>query len=177
MRHEQLRNQIQGSILKEHYLEAFLVQSAYIEGLVRLYADYKYFDAFVYKREEKEKMIEIIAKRINDYNFYHLINFLYQSELLEDEERKVLDRYREKRNKVFHDLLTQIGMEKFEEELKKVCEDGNKIIDSKKFKRIGRLVDFMEKRREERKLEEANKKLQLVTEIPESEPPKIEPEK
>ncbi len=155
MRHKQLKNQIQGSILKEQYLEAFLVQSAYIEGLVRLYAIYKYFEIFIYKsRKEKgkEKIVEVIEKRIKDYNLYHLINFLYESELLTKEEKKALDRYREKRNKVFHDLLTQIGMDEFEEELRKVCEDGNKIIESKKFKQMGALIDLAEEHREKEEL-------------------------
>lgn len=57
MNREDLTNHIKGSYLKKQYLESFLVQSAYIEGLLKLLADYSFWD----QNKEKNK-----GRRKND---------------------------------------------------------------------------------------------------------------
>ncbi len=42
MKHKELRDYIQGAILKQEYLEAFLMQGVYIEGLLKVYIGYEY---------------------------------------------------------------------------------------------------------------------------------------
>ena len=43
--------------------------------------------------------------------------------------------YKTKRNKVIHNLLKQVSMDQYEEELKRVYESGKKVLDNKKFGR------------------------------------------
>ncbi len=166
MKNEQLKNRIKGAVLKEKYLEAFLAQSAYIESLVKLYVDYNLFDLYnidqPYDENKKKinKMIDILRKKFEKYNLYDLIEFLSESELLSPEERQQFDKYREKRNKILHDLLMEIiKKENFENELKNTCELGEKIINSQKFIIMSKAADRLESLMSKKINTEAQKQL------------------
>lgn len=132
---------IKGSYLKEQYLEAFLVQSAYIEGLLKTYCDFNFWKEFQKNIKEKNKMTLQLRKRVKRLGLNELIEFLHKSDLIDDTQRDDLHTYREKRNQVLHDLVKSMSNEEFEKELKEVCEIGDKIIDDKKFQRIEKIID------------------------------------
>lgn len=155
MRHEQLKNHIHGSFLKEQYLEAFLVQSAYIESLLKMHADFNSWKSCGGEKMNEKPILVTMYNQIQRYNLSELIDFLYKSKLISDEQKNSLNHYREKRNRVLHDLIKEISKETFERELKETCEIGNKIIDGEEFKKIHSLINFIE---EDVKLENTSKK-------------------
>lgn len=144
MQREKLVNQIKGSYLKEYYLDAFLVQSAYIEGLLRLFADFSYWQETKDKTKKSSPLILEIRKKIRKYPLNELIDFLHRGELIDDDQKKELHSYREKRNEVMHDLVGKIAAKEFEQALKNTCELGEKIIEGKKFKEMEDLIDAQE---------------------------------
>ncbi|GAI56602.1 unnamed protein product, partial [marine sediment metagenome] len=97
------------------------------------------------KIKEEVPMANVIGERIERYGLYDLIEFLFKSELITKEEKNILDRYREKRNKIFHDLLKEMRIKELDKELQSVCREGEKIINNKKFRIAGKLVDLLEK--------------------------------
>ncbi len=143
MKRKQLVDHIQGSYLKEQYLEAFLVQSAYIEGLIRVFADYQYWQKVTEKKKKKDPVIVELRRRIEKYNLSELIYFLFRSNLIDVDQKNILNGYKEKRNIVMHDLVKQIAASEFTKELKTACELGNKIIGDSKFKEIEGMLDYI----------------------------------
>jgi hypothetical protein len=156
MRHEQLKNHIKGSFLKEEYLEAFLVQSAYIESFLKIYADFNSWKSCGGEKMDDDPILVTLYKQIQRYNLNELIDFLHKSKLISDEQKNLLNYYREKRNKVLHDLIQEISKETFERELQEACVVGNKIIDGEEFKKIHSLINFVEE--EDKKAGNAIKK-------------------
>lgn len=136
MRHEQLKNHIKGSFLKEQYLEAFLVQSAYIESLLKIYADFNCWKSCGGEKMVEKPIFVTMYNQVQKYNLSELIDFLYRTKLISGEQKHLLNQYREKRNKVLHDLIKEIGKEAFEKELQDICIVGNKIIDSEEIRLI-----------------------------------------
>lgn len=155
MKHEQLQNHIKGSFLKEQYLEAFLVQSAYIESLLKIYADFEYWRSCGGEKMNEKPIFVTMYNQIRRYGLNELIDFLYKSKLISDEQKNQLNHYREKRNSVMHDLIQEISKETFERELQETCVIGNIIIDGKEFKKISSLIDLIY---EDKKLEDDTKK-------------------
>ncbi len=145
MKHEQLKNHIKGSFLKEQYLESFLVQSAYIEGILKIDADFNYWKAAGEKEMSKNPVLMAMYKKIDKYNLNALTGFLYESKIITKKTKGLLDSYRKKRNRVLHDLIFEISKETFEKDLKDVCTIGNKIIASREFVKIPSMIDFLEK--------------------------------
>lgn len=140
MKHKELTNHIQGSFLKKQYLEAFLVQSAYIESLLKLYIDYNFF---IQTKGESftNKMLGTFRESVERYGMAQVVSFLHKSQLINDEQKKLLDSYRVRRNKVMHDLLKEISDLRFEEELEAVCRKGTEIIENKAFKEMAELIE------------------------------------
>lgn len=155
MKHEDLKNKIEGSILKQEYLEAFLLQSAYIESLLKLFVDYELFFAAKLDKVDKAhdsdriRLIEALREKVGRYGFYDLVELLYESERIDKEMRNLLDNYRKKRNNIFHDLLKSIQGDGFDAEIKDVCQKGRDIIHGEKFAKMVGLVDYMEKKDDE----------------------------
>ena len=145
MKHRELTNHIQGSFLKKQFLEAFLVQSAYIESLLKLYADFTFYKVTDTK-SFSDKMLSSLRKSIERYALEKLIRFLHESGLINDKQKKLLDAYRIKRNKVIHDLLKQMSDENFEIELREVCVEGTEIIESTEFKEIAEMIERSEEK-------------------------------
>lgn len=141
MKRKQLVNHIQGSYLKEEYLEAFLVQSAYIEGLLRTFADYQFWQQTSEELKKNNPLMVELRKRIKRYNLGELIDFLFKSNLIDRDQKGRLNDYWQKRNSVMHDLVTQMATNEFTKELKITCELGDKIIEDVKFKEIEKILD------------------------------------
>lgn len=146
MKYQELRNHILGSHLMRHDLEAFLIQSAYLESLLKTYIDFHFFHETDGKSFEN-KLLKAVKKDIEKYSLASLIDLLKRADLLSEEQRKLLDDYRRKRNTILHDLLGQVATESFEEELRSAYETGKKITDSEEFKQMENLLDNIEKER------------------------------
>jgi len=150
MKHRELVNHIKGSFLKRQYLEAFLVQSAYIESLLKLYADFIFFKATSGGSYDNPILNEL-KNRIGKYSLNDLISLFRKSSEITKEEFDLMNSYRIKRNKILHDLVKEIRNPDFEKELELVCEKGNKVIEDKKFNQIAELIEnFIEPKVEEK---------------------------
>lgn len=142
MKHRELIDHIQGSFLKRQFLESFLVQSAYIESLLKIYADYSYFIATGKKTDNK--ILNVVSGNIDKFSLNDLVKFLYKADLISQEQRDLLNIYRDRRNRMLHNLIKEIQNNDFEKELKEICEKGNEIIESKEILEIAELVDYIE---------------------------------
>lgn len=147
MKHVELTNHIRGSILKQQYLEAFLVQGAYIESLLKLHADFSFF---IQTNEIKDsEIITELRKEVSNYGLYKLIEFLKKTKLIKSSLAQDLHHFRDKRNKVVHDLLTEIYNTTFEQELKSTCELGEEIVNSEEFGDILSIVESQDESNKE----------------------------
>ncbi len=144
MKHRELTDHIKGSFLKRQYLEAFLVQSAYIESLLKLFADFRFFEATNTSGSSRPKILTATEKTIERMGLNELINFLHKSELLSKTQKDLLNTYRERRNKMLHDLIKEIRKPEFDAELREICEKGTAIVEGKEFIEMAELVDYLE---------------------------------
>ncbi len=97
MQHKELIDHIQGSILKKQYLEAFLVQSAYIEGLLKISVDYNFFKA-TYKDSRNSTdtddiaanndIVSAVRDKLSNLTLNDLISFLDKSKLISSDQKK-----------------------------------------------------------------------------------------
>lgn len=144
MNREDLTNHIKGSYLKKQYLESFLVQSAYIEGLLKLLADYSFWEENQDKLKEGSRMINTLRRRLNDWTLNELIKFLRDCELIDEEQKKSLIKYKDKRNSVLHDLVSKLQNQDLVDEIKSACDLGNDIISKENFKNMEKMIDDLE---------------------------------
>lgn len=158
MNYQDLRDHIKGSHLMKHNLEAFFIQSAYVEGIFKIYADFSLFSETGGKSYEN-KLLMAIKKDLEKYSFANLIDLLKRANLLPEEQKQNLDDYRKKRNQVIHDLLSKVADSNFENELISAYEIGEKIMNAEKFKQIEIMLDDIEK-----KVSEKQKPENLITE-------------
>ncbi len=145
MNREDLTNHIKGSYLKKQYLESFLVQSAYIEGLLKLLADYSFWDQNKEKIKEGGKMILNLRKRVGELSLSELVKFLHESDLIDKEQKECLNKSRSKRNSVLRDLVSKLQNAELNNEIKEACDLGNEIITKDNFKTIEKIIDELEK--------------------------------
>ncbi|MCE9644228.1 DUF4145 domain-containing protein [Candidatus Parcubacteria bacterium] len=145
MKNQELRNHIQGSVLKKQFLEAFLLQSAYLEAVVKMIVD---FQVFRITKQNTNSELDKIAQEIRDTftqkSLYSLIDFLFESGVLNEDLKKNLHAYRVIRNKILHDLVTQIFSQKFELEIEEACKLGNKILSDTRFTEMIEAIDTIE---------------------------------
>lgn len=134
MKHTELTNHIRGSILKQQYLEAFLVQGAYIESLLKSHADFSVWKETV--EMKNSDFVGSLRKDIGDYGLYKLIEFLRKSKFISNSLAGDFHVYRNKRNSIIHDLLGQIYSESFEGEMRDICDLGERITSSDEFEEI-----------------------------------------
>lgn len=144
MKHRELTDHIKGSFLKRQYLEAFLVQGAYIESLLKMFADLNFSSATRMHTVKGHDVIVAAREQLTEMGLYKLTVFIEQAGLISKEKFDQLDKYRIRRNKTIHDLIKEIKNKEFDAELKGVCEQGNKIIESEEFSKIGEMLDQME---------------------------------
>lgn len=156
MRHTELVNNIKGSFLKTQYMEAFLLQSAYTESLLKLFVEYSYWEATKDKLSNSP-LLAVLSQNFNKFNLRELISFLYKSKLITKEHHQMLEEYREKRDALMQELVKETSKEIFEKDLRDICEQGNILIESKEFKHMATIVDYMEKSRDRKTNPEAPK--------------------
>lgn len=104
------------AFLKNQYLEAFLIQSCVIEGIIKEYAT--------------KKLLPMVSKSIifknkfKKFELARIIDELFISGKIEKSLYEKLNTYRKKRNKIIHDLLGYKDKNKLDKELKEVYESG-----------------------------------------------------
>lgn len=167
MKHEELRNHIWGSHLMRHNLEAFLIQSAYLEGLLKDITDYHFFSLIFSLTQGKfstvgDNLYGAIKHIIEKYTFAELSDFLKREDKISNEEQTKLNEYRQKRNKILHDLLKQSASPTFDNELIDAYNLGKTILDSNEFKYMDSMLDKIEKIREDKKRTLDNNKTALL---------------
>lgn len=152
MKHQDLVDNIEGSYLKKNYLEAFLLQSAYIESLVKLFFDLN-FSKYTSKnssdkQDGDEGRRKLFLKTLNSHfdktNIVEILRLLEASGLISKEQHNLLDKYRIKRNKVLHDIVFEMGAGTFESDLKGACDIGKIIVKSEEFVQMGTIVQKFE---------------------------------
>jgi len=155
MKHLDLRNDIEGSILKKHFLEAFLLQSAYIEALLKQLVDFSLWAATSGISEsetapkEHKKLLLAIRQNANRYTFNQLTMLLRDAGILDADQSKLLDEYRKKRNPVLHNLVREVTTkETIDIELREICQKGKTLLESQQFQSVVDLIDWLEKKHE-----------------------------
>jgi hypothetical protein len=160
MRHQELKDNIDGSILKKDYLEAFLMQSAYLEAVLKYVADYYFYISLMPRKEksgENVKFYKEMRDNFRNKGLYELVNFLNEAGVFNKTLTKDINSYREKRNKILHDLIRQfLKSDTFEQELEKTCVLGNKILKDKSFEKMVIIIEQIDKDLKEKIDESAN---------------------
>lgn len=148
MLHQELQDQFRGSFLKKQYLEAFAIQSAYIEGLITLYYDLKFTIELDMSTGPKALLNQYTKTFNRRVKISDIVSMLAGAQLITLEQKNELLAYQDKRNATLHKLLQEFHRSEFETDLKETYELGDKLIGTDKFKKIISLVDFMEKDRQ-----------------------------
>ena len=113
-------------------LEEFLLQSAYIESLIKLYAETQ-FELSTGGFENKNNLVLVLKNKLRRYQLGELIIVLKDARLVSEEEAKILVNYKNKRNNIVHDLFTEVNNKNFAKEVAEVLKFGEKIISIKRF--------------------------------------------
>ena len=106
----------EGAFLKAEYLEAFLIQSCIIEGVLKEYAKKKLSSVI--------SQSTILGKKFENFELARFIDELFISGKIEKTLYENLNRYRKQRNDVIHHLLEYEDKGKLTEELKEVYKLG-----------------------------------------------------
>lgn len=126
MKKYKLKDKITELETNNQILEAFILQSAYIESLIKLFVDYK--TTIVLQKVENTINLQIKEKLINDKSsIYDLINLIFNCCWLDLGYKDDFERYRIKRNEIIHELLRKTGEETFVDEVTEVFTLGKKI--------------------------------------------------
>lgn len=142
MKWNELREKIIYYKDREMILEAFVLQSAYIESLIKLFTEIKFNISI---KNGDLKTVSALEKQVNDYTLFQLIKFSFEAQWISESERRLLDRYRKKRNIVLHDLVKKISQKNFEKELKESYCVGEKILLFPKFSASSKFFKLIEK--------------------------------
>lgn len=114
--YDHLADEAEGAYLKKDYLEAFLIQSCIIEGVIKNYATAKLTPHLNASPTLKHKMDSIDLARI--------IDFLLIANKIDNRLYENLNKYRKKRNEVIHNLLEYEDKAVLDAELKSAYELG-----------------------------------------------------
>lgn len=117
--YEHLVDQAEGAFLKKEYLEAFLMQSCIIEGVLKSYASKKLLPIV--------SQSAILKKKFEEFGFARLVDELFIFGKIKKDLYENLNAYRKKRNKIIHYLLEHENKNELDMELKKVYESGKNI--------------------------------------------------
>lgn len=109
-------DEAEGAFLKKEYLEAFLIQSCIIEGMLKKYVSIKLSSIVSQSVTFKNKF--------KNFEFARIIDELFISGKIKKDLYESLNAYRKKRNEVIHDLLEYENKKELDEELKKAYESG-----------------------------------------------------
>lgn len=125
MTQKELINRIEEYESDGQLLEAFVLQSAYIESLIKLFIDVKFkLDI----RDANIWVLETLKDDLKDATLYKLTEFIFQCKWLPEDKKSLMSNYRIKRNEVMHDLLREIRKSDFNNEIKSVYDNGKSII-------------------------------------------------
>jgi len=125
-----IKCKFEGSFTRRDYLEAFILQSTYVESLIKETISYLFSALEDKVDEQKYPLLKYFAKALNvqfeDIALYRSIELLKNARLISEDQSKDLHTYRIIRNKTFHSLLRVKNESTFENELKnayKKCEE------------------------------------------------------
>lgn len=156
MKHKELLNQIEGYLKLGHYLQAFLVQSAYIESLIRVRQDFQLFVELGktgYGSLKNKPYLQEINKDLQRISVQKIVSRLEKSGVFDKskDEPKTLYLYFDKRNAVIHNLTLEMSGAQFEKELEAVCSIGKKITKFKALQTSATFVKHFEKKASSKK--------------------------
>jgi len=114
--YDYLLKEAETSFYEKKYLEAFLIQSCIVEGVLKKYASEKLLSV--------TSQSVVLKNKFENFEFARLIDELFISGKIKKDLYENLDAYRKKRNNIVHDLLEYEDKEKLDEELKKAYELG-----------------------------------------------------
>ena len=114
--YRELVDQAEGAFLKKEYLEAFLIQSCVIEGVLKNFAKHS-FEILI--RESS-----LFASKVENFEFSRSIDDLYAGKKIDVYLYENLNKYRKKRNDVIHRLLEYQNENQLDKELKEAYEIG-----------------------------------------------------
>ncbi len=138
MKRQDVINNIQGSNLKKQFLEAFLLQSAFIESLLKQLIEDDFFQTVIFKvithpsqksSLDEPKQITVVKERLLRQNLFEIIEYLVKVGVIDPGLKTKLHTYREKRNGVLHDLVGKMSLVDFEAELEGLVSMGTVILD------------------------------------------------
>ncbi len=95
--YKNLVDQAEGAFLKKEFLEAFLIQSCVIEGILKNYASVKLSHLFT--------ECLIFKNKINSFEFAKLTDTLFAAGKINKTLYENINKYRKTRNDVIHKLL------------------------------------------------------------------------
>lgn len=140
MKRKDVIDNIEGSRLKKQFLEAFLLQSAFIESLLKKLIQDDFFANITFKVMQEElkkgsnfqppKQVNYWNEKLMRQNLYEIIEYLAKIDVITDVLKKQLHVYREKRNIVLHDLVGTMTRLEFEKELEGLVSTGQEILNN-----------------------------------------------
>jgi DNA-binding CsgD family transcriptional regulator len=125
-------------------LEAFVLQSAYFESLIKLFIELKFNISI---KDGEPKTIDFFNKQIKEYSLFNLIDFAFQAGWLTEDKTRLMHQYRQKRNDVLHDFLRQVSDKDFEIELKETYDIGKKILLFPEFSATSKSFELIEQQK------------------------------
>lgn len=142
MNHEELISRMRNLYQNKQYLEAFLLQSTYIEELITICAQFNFIGVVypVMVNDSNEIVIKEIEKKIGNLSAVQKIDFIVKAGFFDKTIASRLNNYRTKRNEVVHGLVRQIKKGDFEFNLKETYEEGARIINENSFAEVVFLV-------------------------------------
>ena len=161
MKRIDIEHNIEGSRLKKQFLEAFLLQSTYIEGLLKKIIEDEFsnnvslpllmaeFNKDNSKIPQPNKLIQSIEKKLLRQNLSEIINQLKDTKVIDDQSLiNKLHKYREDRNNILHSLVTSISEDDFDRDIEKLVDLGKEILETeimiKGAESVQRKEDFTE---------------------------------
>lgn len=150
MKQQELQDQIKGYSLLGHFLQAFLVQTAYLEGLIKLLTDFTHFIEIERRSNAaaevyQSKFIKCVQKDIKRQSVSRSIGLLKDSETISEQLAKDLLDYFRVRNEIIHDLINQMDSTSFMERLRVAVERGDVIMKDSSFDKMIKLAESREK--------------------------------
>lgn len=121
-----LNNKAQGNFLysgeEKRYLEAFLIQSCLLEGLLKEFA-------ILSVQKTLNNSEEIVKKKKENYNFDTAIDDLYILGSIDNREFMDLHKYRKDRNRYIHRLIKE-DFKKLNKVLKNAYKEGSPLVNN-----------------------------------------------
>lgn len=147
MNHQDLLDQIEGHLKLKHYLEAFLTQSAYIESLLRIKQDLQILSELGktgFRALNNKPYLSEISKELDKVSISKIISRLSKASEITGDETKILFGYFDERNKIIHGLTRKMKRADFNEQLRSICEAGQKITKFKVLKGSAGFLDYFD---------------------------------